>query len=83
MPSYAPRIVYEILEDAIQRRRPVMIRYQPPWSDRAAVRRVNPVAIDLNGSAPTMNAYCHSQEAARVFKLARIAGIRVLEDETF
>lgn len=83
LPSYAPRIVYEILEDAILRRRPVMIRYQAPWSDRAAVRRVNPVAIDLNGAAPTMNAYCHTQEAARVFKLARIAGIRVLEDETF
>ncbi len=83
LPSYAPRIVCEILEDAINRRRPVIIRYQPPWSDHAAVRRVNPVAIDLNGSAPTMNAYCHTQEAARVFKLARIAGIRVLEDETF
>jgi len=83
LPSYAPRIVCEILEDAINRRRPVMIRYQPPWSDRAAIRRVNPVAIDLHGSTPTMNAYCHTQEAARIFKLARIAGIRVLEDETF
>jgi hypothetical protein len=83
LPSYAPRIVCEIIEDAIHRRRPVMIRYMPPWSDRAAVRRVNPVTIDLNGAAPTMNAYCHTQEAARVFKLARIAGIRVLEEETF
>lgn len=83
LPSYSPRIVREILEDAIGRRKPVLIEYEPTYGTHATVRRVNPVALDLAGSAPSLSGYCHVHGGPRAFKLARINGIRVLEDESF
>jgi len=83
LPSYSPRIVGEIIEDAIRRRRPVLIRYQSAYSKNPTVRRVNPVAVDVLASTPTVSGYCHRLGAAREFKLSRILGIRLLEDETF
>ncbi len=83
LPSYSPRIVREILEDAIHRRRPVLIAYQSAWGPKPSVRRVNPVSLDLSGRFPSVSGYCHLHQGARTFKLAQIAGIRVLEDETF
>lgn len=83
LPSYPPRIIREILEDAIDHRRSVLIAYQSVWSSRPAIRKVNPVALDLNGARPSLSGYCHQHGGARDFKLACITGIRVLEDETF
>ncbi|MBX7257450.1 MAG: helicase C-terminal domain-containing protein [Candidatus Hydrogenedentes bacterium] len=83
LPSYSPRIVGEIIEDAIRRRRPVLIRYQSAYSKNPTVRRVNPVAVDVLAATPTVSGYCHRLGAAREFKLSRILGIRLLEDETF
>lgn len=83
LPSYSPRIVREILEDAIERRRPVLIQYRPRWSSDSTVRRVNPVSLDLYGASPSLNGYCHQHGGARTFQLARIVGIRVLEDEKY
>ena len=83
LPSYSPRIVGEIIEDAIRRRRPILIQYQSTWSPKPTVRRVNPVTLDTAGAVPSLSGYCHRLGGARVFKLARISGIRVLEDESF
>ncbi|MCC6486794.1 MAG: helicase-associated domain-containing protein [Candidatus Hydrogenedentes bacterium] len=83
LPSYSPRIVGEIIEDAIRRRRPILIQYQSTWSPIPTVRRVNPVTLDTAGAVPSLSGYCHRLGGARVFKLARISGIRVLEDESF
>jgi hypothetical protein len=83
LPSYSPRIVGEIIEDAIRRRRPVLIRYQSAYSKNPTVRRVNPVAVDVLAAVPTVSGYCHRLGSAREFKLSRILGIRLLEDETF
>jgi hypothetical protein len=83
LPSYSPRIIREIIEDAIARRKPVLIEYEPTYGDRATVRRVNPVALDLAGAQPSLSGYCHLHGGPRAFKLSRINGIRVLEEESF
>ena len=83
LPSYSPRITREILQDAIERRRPVLILYQSPWAAEPGVRRVNPVSLDVYSASPTLSGYCHVHGGARTFKLARIAGIRLLEDDKF
>ncbi len=83
LPAYSARITREILEDAIARRRPVLVEYQNAWSTEPTVRRIDPVALDANSSSPSLSGYCHLHQGARTFKLARVMGIRVLEDENF
>ena len=83
LPSYPPRIMREILEEAIEGRHPVLINYQSTWSARPATRQLNPVALDISGSSPSVSGHCQQHGGARSFKLARITGIRLLEDETF
>ncbi len=83
LPSYPPRIMREILEEAIEGRHPVLINYQSTWSARPATRQLNPVALDITGSSPSVSGHCQQHGGARSFKLARIVGIRLLEDETF
>ncbi len=83
LPSYSPRITREIIEEAIRKRRPLLIAYQSTWSPQPTVRRVNPVSLDLVGPAPTLNGYCHHHEGSRSFKLTQVRGIRILEDESF
>jgi predicted DNA-binding transcriptional regulator YafY len=39
--------------------------------------------LDVFGPSPTLSGYCHQHGGARTFKLARIIGIRVLEDDVF
>ncbi|MGI6458594.1 MAG: helicase-associated domain-containing protein [Candidatus Hydrogenedentales bacterium] len=83
LPSYPPRIMREILEEAIDGRHPVLINYQSTWSVRPATRQLNPVALDISGSSPSVSGHCLQHGAARSFKLARIVGIRLLEEESF
>ncbi|GMW00964.1 MAG: hypothetical protein AMXMBFR84_21010 [Candidatus Hydrogenedentota bacterium] len=83
LPSYSPRIIGEILEDAIRRRVPVLIQYKSVWEPNPSLRKVNPVAVDLLCPQPTLSGYCHKQGGVRDFKLSRILGIRVMEDESF
>jgi predicted DNA-binding transcriptional regulator YafY len=72
-----------ILEEAIEARHPVLINYQSAWSSQPSTRQINPVALDLSGSSPSVSGHCHHHGGARSFKLSRIVGIRLLEDETF
>jgi len=83
LPSYSTRIVREILEDAISRRRPVLVEYKNTWGTRPSIRRVDPVSLETAGAAPALSGYCHQRKGARTFKLSQVAGIRVLEDEQF
>lgn len=83
LPSYPPRIMRSILEEAIEARHPVLINYQSAWSSQPSTRQINPVALDLSGSSPSVSGHCHHHGGARSFKLSRIVGIRLLEDETF
>jgi hypothetical protein len=83
LPAYSPQIMREIIQDAIQRRRTLLLRYKSTWNPKPSVRRVNPVTLDTVGPAPSLSGYCHRLGGARVFKFAQISGIRVLEDERF
>jgi len=83
LPLYSPKIVREILEDAMQRRRIVQIAHTSPLSAKTYTRRVKPVTIDTQGKNPTLNAYCCEENVPRQIKLAEIRGIRILEDESF
>ena len=83
LPSYPARVMREIIETAIQKRKPLLIEYQSLWSERPTVRRVDPVSLDMSSSSPTLSGYCHLREGARSFRLARIIGIRTLEDESY
>jgi hypothetical protein len=83
LPSYSPRIMREIIEDAISRRKPVLISYQSTWGPGPEVRRVNPANMDLLGPNPTLNGYCHKNKSSRTFKLSQVKGIRVIEDDSF
>lgn len=83
LPTYSPRIICELLADAIARRKPVMIEYRPAWSDQPSVRRVDPVSLDLVSSSPSLSGFCHTAQSARTFQLARIVGVRTLEDDSF
>lgn len=83
LPAYSPQIMREIIQDAIQRRRTLLLRYKSTWSPKPSVRRVNPVSLDTVGPVPSLSGYCHRLGGARVFKIAQISGIRVLEDERF
>jgi len=83
LPSYSPRIVREIIEDAIARRRPLLLEYHSAYSTRPTIRRVDPVTLDASGASPTLSGFCHQHGGPRTFKLSRFGGIRVLEDETF
>lgn len=83
LPSYSTKIMQEILADAIQRRRLVLIAYESSLSASADTRVVKPVMLDLHNHPPVLNAFCCKQKVARQFKLSQIRGIRVLENETF
>lgn len=83
LPSYPPRVMRGIIEEAIEGRHPLLINYQSAWSSRPTTRQLNPVALDISGSSPSVSGYCHQHGGARSFKLARITGIRLLEDEAF
>jgi len=83
LPAYSPRIVREIVEEAIARRHAILIAYQSAWGPTPSIRKINPVSLDLTNRTPTVSGYCHLHGGARSFKLSQITGIRVLEDETF
>lgn len=83
LPSYSTRIVREILDDAIARRRPVLIQYQNAWSTQPSIRRIDPVALDMSGPTPSLSGFCHQSHSPRTFKLSQVSGIRVLEGEVF
>lgn len=83
LPSYSPQIIEEILQDAVTRRRPVLIAYQNAWGAQPTIRRVNPVSIHRGHGGPSLNGYCHHLKGARSFKLSQIRGVRVLDNESF
>lgn len=83
LPSYSPRIVREIIDDAIARRRPLLIEYRSAWSVKPTIRRLDPVTLDTSSAVPTVSGYCHLHQGPRTFKLSRVTGIRILEDEQF
>ena len=67
------------LEDAVARRRQVRLTYWVPSRDEESERVVDPRGVVTSGGAGYLDAYCHSAEAPRLFRLDRIHRATVLD----
>lgn len=64
------------LEDAINRGRPVQLRYRSRHGN-ISDRRIDPIRIDERSGLRYLVAYCHLRQAERSFRLDRILEIRI------
>jgi proteasome accessory factor C len=68
------------LQDAADRRRQVLITYYVPSRDEESERRVDPRGVVTANGFAYLDAWCHSAEAPRLFRLDRIHSAEVLDD---
>jgi len=69
------------LEDAVRRRRQVRLTYYVPARDEESTRVVDPYAVVAHHGVDYLDAYCHSADAPRLFRLDRMHEAHVLESE--
>ncbi len=69
------------LEEAVRRRRQVRLTYYVPARDEESERIVDPHAVVSHHGVAYLDAYCHSAEAPRLFRLDRIHDATVLDSE--
>jgi proteasome accessory factor C len=69
------------LEDAVRRRRQVRLTYYVPARDEESERVVDPHAVVAHHGVTYLDAFCHSADAPRLFRLDRIHEAQVLESE--
>ncbi|MDP3889685.1 YafY family protein [Nocardioides sp.] len=67
------------LTDAVTRERQVRLTYYVPARDEESVRVVDPLSVVSSGAHSYLDAWCHSAEAPRLFRLDRIHGAEVLD----
>jgi proteasome accessory factor C len=69
------------LEDAVRRRRQVRLTYYVPARDEESERVVDPHRVVSHHGVAYLDAYCHSADAPRLFRLDRIHEATVLDSE--
>lgn len=69
------------LQQAVEQRRQVQISYFVPSRDEESVRTVDPRGVFSAHGFTYLDAWCHSAEAPRLFRLDRIHAAEVLESE--
>jgi proteasome accessory factor C len=69
------------LEAAVRDRRQVRITYYVPARDEESERVVDPHAVVSHHGVAYLDAYCHSADAPRLFRLDRIHEATVLDSE--
>lgn len=67
------------LQDAADRRVQVRLTYYVPARDEESERVVDPRGVVTSGGSAYLDAWCHSAEAPRLFRLDRIADTQVLD----
>lgn len=67
------------LEQAVSRRRQVRLTYYVPARDEESERVVDPRGVVSSGGVAYLDAWCHSAEAPRLFRLDRIHEAVVLD----
>ena len=67
------------LEGAVERRRQVRLTYYVPARDEESERVVDPRGVVTSGGVAYLDAWCHSAEAPRLFRLDRIHEADVLD----
>jgi proteasome accessory factor C len=68
------------LQDAVARQRQVRISYFAPSRDEQSERTVDPRGVVTAEGFTYLDAWCHSAEAPRLFRLDRIQRAEVLDD---
>ena len=76
-----PRALRGQLGDAVRRRRQVRLTYYVPARDEESERVVDPHSVVSHHGVAYLDAYCHSAEAPRLFRLDRIHEATVLDTE--
>ncbi|WP_193611624.1 helix-turn-helix transcriptional regulator [Nocardioides lijunqiniae] len=66
------------LREAVDRGRQVRLTYYVPARDEESVRVVDPHGVITHGGLTYLDAWCHSAEAPRLFRLDRIAAAETL-----
>ncbi len=69
------------LERAVAGRRQVLLTYYVPARDEESERVVDPRGVVTSGGVAYLDAWCHSAEAPRLFRLDRIHEATVLDSE--
>jgi proteasome accessory factor C len=69
------------VEDAVRRRRQLRIVYYVPSRDEESERVVDPHAVVSHHGVAYLDAFCHSADAPRLFRLDRIHEATVLDSE--
>jgi proteasome accessory factor C len=69
------------LQDAVARRRQVRLTYFVPSRDEQSERTVDPRGVVTAQGFRYLDAWCHSAEAPRLFRLDRIQSAEVLDSE--
>jgi proteasome accessory factor C len=69
------------LEEAVRARRQVRITYYVPARDQESERVVDPHGVVSHHGVAYLDAYCHSADAPRLFRLDRIHEAAVLDSE--
>jgi proteasome accessory factor C len=67
------------LRGAVEQRRQVRLTYYVPARDEESERVVDPHGLITHRGLTYLDAWCHSAEAPRLFRLDRIAGAEVLD----
>ncbi|AJT40935.1 helix-turn-helix transcriptional regulator [Psychromicrobium lacuslunae] len=62
----------ELLQQAVQQRRQLKLSYLVPHRDEITERTVDPIRVFSNDQSWYLQAWCHSAEAQRIFRLDRI-----------
>jgi proteasome accessory factor C len=68
-----------LLQRAVEDRRQVELAYFVPARDEESTRTVDPRGVVSHQGVDYLDAYCHSAEAPRLFRLDRIREARVLD----
>lgn len=67
------------LEDAVRRKRQVRLTYYVPARDEESERVVDPHVVVSHHGVEYLDAYCHSADAPRLFRLDRVHEATVLD----
>ena len=75
----APDLITELLRLAIEQKQSVDITYYSYGRDDTGTRKINPWAIHSEGGLWYLQAWCHSSNAERIFRIDRIRDASILD----
>jgi|GEM_PF-1307449 len=73
-----PADALPLIEQALARKRDLLLTYWGAGREQAVVRRVTPYWVERRQAVAYLVGYCHLREAERIFRIDRIVECRVL-----